>query len=92
MLARKVHGQGNLSHRMRRDQALKSVCELLEQTLPDADPSVVLYIALVLSQFGCILILLAISTIPIRGLVAKIISGNIWRVSWAHSFSPDALS
>ena len=37
MLARKVHGQGNLSHRMRRDQALKSVCELLKQTLPETN-------------------------------------------------------
>ena len=39
MLARKVHGQGDLRDRIRRDQALKSVCELLDQTLPETDPS-----------------------------------------------------
>lgn len=49
------------------------MCELLEQTLPDADPSVVLYIALVLEPVWYF-ILLVTSTIPIRGLGHKIIS------------------
>lgn len=41
--ARKVHGQGDLRYRIRRDQTLKSVCELLDQTLPETDPSSVFH-------------------------------------------------
>lgn len=53
---------GNLSHRIKRGQALKSVFELLDQTVPEAAPSGILHpelfitLVLCLGLLGCFLI------------------------------------